>query len=195
MTGAVAGPYPERAIQLVVPFPPGGPADIVARPLAEKLSAALGQPIVVVNKPGASGTVGAAFVVESRARRLHAADRHQQRIDDEPGLYAQAALRSVEDFAPITTVILFPNVLVVNKDLPVKTAQDLVALTLLEAGQDQLRHQRHRQHQPPHYRALPRLDQGSSSITSPTGRRAGHDRSDRAVRSRRCSRPCRHPPV
>jgi tripartite-type tricarboxylate transporter receptor subunit TctC len=62
MAGAVAAPYPERTIQIVVPFPPGGPSDVVARPLAERLSVALGQPIVVVNKPGASGTIGAALV-------------------------------------------------------------------------------------------------------------------------------------
>jgi tripartite-type tricarboxylate transporter receptor subunit TctC len=134
MTGAVAGPYPERAIQLVVPFPPGGPADIVARPLAEKLSAALGQPIVVVNKPGASGTVGAAFVSKAEPDGYTLLMGTSNELTMSPGLYRKLPYDPSKDFAPITTVILFPNVLVVNKDLPVKTAQDLVALTLSKPG-------------------------------------------------------------
>jgi tripartite-type tricarboxylate transporter receptor subunit TctC len=134
MTGAVAGPYPERAIQLVVPFPPGGPADIVARPLAEKLSAALGQPIVVVNKPGASGTVGAAFVSKAEPDGYTLLMGTSNELTMSPGLYRKLPYDPSKDFAPITTVILFPNVLVVNKDLPVKTAQDLVALTLSNPG-------------------------------------------------------------
>ena len=134
MTGAVAGSYPERAIQLVVPFPPGGPADIVARPLAEKLSAALGQPIVVVNKPGASGTVGAAFVSKAEPDGYTLLMGTSNELTMSPGLYRKLPYDPSKDFAPITTVILFPNVLVVNKDLPVKTAQDLVALTLSKPG-------------------------------------------------------------
>jgi tripartite-type tricarboxylate transporter receptor subunit TctC len=134
MTGAVAGPYPERAIQLVVPFPPGGPADIVARPLAEKLSAALGQPIVVVNKPGASGTVGAAFVSKAEPDGYTLLMGTSNELTMSPGLYRKLPYDPSKDFAPITTVILFPNVLVVNNDLPVKTAQDLVALTLSKPG-------------------------------------------------------------
>lgn len=134
MTGALAGPYPERAIQLVVPFPPGGPADIVARPLAEKLSAALGQPIVVVNKPGASGTVGAAFVSKAEPDGYTLLMGTSNELTMSPGLYRKLPYDPSKDFAPITTVILFPNVLVVNKDLPVKTAQDLVALTLSKPG-------------------------------------------------------------
>ena len=64
---ASAETYPDRPIHLVVPFPPGGPADIVARPLAERLSAVLGQPVVVLNKAGASGAIGAAFVAKADA--------------------------------------------------------------------------------------------------------------------------------
>ena len=134
MTGAVAGPYPDRAIQLVVPFPPGGPADIVARPLAEKLSAALGQPIVVVNKPGASGTVGAAFVSKAEPDGYTLLMGTSNELTMSPGLYRKLPYDPSKDFAPITTVILFPNVLVVNKDLPVKTAQELVALTRSKPG-------------------------------------------------------------
>jgi tripartite-type tricarboxylate transporter receptor subunit TctC len=126
--------YPERAIQLIVPFPPGGPADIVARPLVEKLSVALGQPVVVVNKPGASGTTGAAFVAKADPDGYTLLMGTSNELTMSPGLYSQLPYNPTKDFAPITTVILFPNVLVVNKDLPIKTAQDLVSFTRGKPG-------------------------------------------------------------
>jgi tripartite-type tricarboxylate transporter receptor subunit TctC len=135
VTVAMAGPYPERAIQMVVPFPPGGPADVVARPLAERLSAALGQPIVVVNKPGASGTIGAALVAKAEPDGYTLLMGTSNELTMSPGLYSKLPYDPAKDFAPVTTVIRFPNVLVVNKDLPVATAQDLVALTRSKPGQ------------------------------------------------------------
>jgi len=135
VTVAMAGPYPERAIHMVVPFPPGGPADVVARPLAERLSAALGQPIVVVNKPGASGTIGAALVSKAEPDGYTLLMGTSNELTMSPGLYSKLPYDPAKDFAPITTVIRFPNVLVVNRDLPVSTAQDLVALTRSKPGQ------------------------------------------------------------
>lgn len=126
--------YPERTVQLVVPFPPGGPADIVARPLAEKLSISLGQPVVVVNKSGASGTAGAAFVAKADPDGYTLLMGTSNELTMSPGLYSKLPYNPTKDFAPITTVILFPNVLVVNKDLPIKTAQDLVVLTRAKPG-------------------------------------------------------------
>ena len=126
--------YPERTIQLVVPFPPGGPADIVARPLAEKLSGVLGQAVVVVNKSGASGTAGAAFVAKADPDGYTLLMGTSNELTMSPGLYSKLPYNPTKDFVPITTVILFPNVLVVNKDLPIKTAQDLVALTRAKPG-------------------------------------------------------------
>jgi tripartite-type tricarboxylate transporter receptor subunit TctC len=134
MAGAVAAPYPERTIQIVVPFPPGGPSDVVARPLAERLSVALGQPIVVVNKPGASGTIGAALVSKAEPDGYTLLMGTSNELTMSPGLYSKLPYDPGKDFAPITTVIRFPNVLVVNKDLPVATAQDLVALTRSNPG-------------------------------------------------------------
>jgi tripartite-type tricarboxylate transporter receptor subunit TctC len=134
MAGAVAAPYPERTIQIVVPFPPGGPSDVVARPLAERLSVALGQPIVVVNKPGASGTIGAALVSKAEPDGYTLLMGTSNELTMSPGLYSKLPYNPGKDFAPITTVIRFPNVLVVNKDLPVATAQDLVALTRSNPG-------------------------------------------------------------
>jgi tripartite-type tricarboxylate transporter receptor subunit TctC len=125
----MAGSYPDRPVHLVVPFPPGGPADIVARALAEKLSARLSQPVIVINKSGASGTVGAAFVAKSDHDGYTLLMGTSNELTMSPGLYSQLPYDPARDFEPITTVILFPNVLVVNKDLPVQTAQDLVAMT------------------------------------------------------------------
>jgi tripartite-type tricarboxylate transporter receptor subunit TctC len=131
---ATAGPYPDRPVHLIVPFPPGGPADIVARPLSEKLSVALGQPVVVINKSGASGTAGAAFVAKSDPDGYTLLMGTSNELTMSPGLYSQLPYDPARDFEPITTVILFPNVLVVNKDLPIRTAQDLVAMTRSNPG-------------------------------------------------------------
>lgn len=131
---ALAETYPDRAIHLVVPFPPGGPADIVARPLAERLTAALGQPVVVFNKAGASGTIGAAFVAKADPDGYTLLLGTSNELTMSPGLYAKLPYNPDRDFAPVTTVILFPNVLVVNKDLPIHSAQELVALTRSKPG-------------------------------------------------------------
>jgi tripartite-type tricarboxylate transporter receptor subunit TctC len=130
----IAATYPDRPIHLVVPFPPGGPADIVARPLAEKLAAVLGQPVVVLNKAGASGTIGAAYVAKADPDGYTLLLGTSNELTMSPGLYSKLPYNPIHDFVPISTVILFPNVLVVNKDLPVHSAQDLVALTRAKPG-------------------------------------------------------------
>jgi tripartite-type tricarboxylate transporter receptor subunit TctC len=130
----MAGSYPDHPVHLIVPFPPGGPADIVARPLSEKLSIALGQPVVVINKSGASGTTGATFVAKSDPDGYTLLMGTSNELTMSPGLYSQLPYDPSHDFEPITTVILFPNVLVVNKDLAVRSAQDLVAMTRSNPG-------------------------------------------------------------
>ena len=130
----IAETYPDRPIHLVVPFPPGGPADIVARPLAERLAVVLGQPVVVLNKAGASGTIGAAYVAKADPDGYTLLLGTSNELTMSPGLYSKLPYDPIHDFVPISTVILFPNVLVVNKDLPVHSAQDLVALTQAKPG-------------------------------------------------------------
>jgi tripartite-type tricarboxylate transporter receptor subunit TctC len=126
---ALAQTYPDRPIHLVVPFPPGGPADIVARPLAEGLAATLGQPVVVNNKPGASGTLGAAFVAKADPDGYTLLMGTSNELTMSPGLFDQLPYDPGRDFAPISTTVVFPNVLVVNRDLPIHTAKELVAAT------------------------------------------------------------------
>lgn len=121
--------YPDRPIQLIVPFPPGGPADIVARPMAESLSRVLGQPVVVLNKSGASGTIGAAFVAKAAPDGYTLLMGTSNELTMSPGLFAELPYDPSRDFAPVSTTVLFPNVLVVNKELPIHTAKELVDAT------------------------------------------------------------------
>ncbi len=134
LAGVLAQSYPDRPIRLVVPFRPAVRPIIVARPLAERLSAVLGQPVVVDNKSGASGTLGASFVAKEKPDGYTLLLGTSNELTMSPGLYPKLPYDPSRDFAPITTVILFPNVLVVNKDLPIKSALDLVALTKSKPG-------------------------------------------------------------
>jgi tripartite-type tricarboxylate transporter receptor subunit TctC len=132
---ASAQTYPDHPIQLIVPFPPGGPADIVARPLAEGLSRTLRQPVVVLNKSGASGTIGAAFVAKAQADGYTLLLGTSNELTMSPGLLDQLPYDPGRDFAPVSTAVLFPNVLVVGKDLPIHTAKELVDATRAHPNQ------------------------------------------------------------
>lgn len=132
---ARAQAYPDRAIQLIVPFPPGGPADIVARPLAEGLSRELGQAVVVVNKSGASGTIGAAFVAKAQPDGYTLLMGTSNELTMSPGLYDQLPYDPRRDFAPVSTTVSFPNVLVIEKDLPIRTTKELVDATRAHPNQ------------------------------------------------------------
>jgi tripartite-type tricarboxylate transporter receptor subunit TctC len=123
---AHAQAWPARAIHLVVPYPPGGPVDVSARLVAPKLQQALGQPVVVENRAGAGGNIGAEHVAKS------AADCHTLFMGAiathaiNPALYPNFPYDPVRDFRHIALVVQVPNVLVVNNELPVRTVQDLV---------------------------------------------------------------------
>ncbi|WP_291386487.1 MULTISPECIES: Bug family tripartite tricarboxylate transporter substrate binding protein [Achromobacter] len=124
--GAAAAQYPERAIKLVVPYSAGGAADAQARLVAQKLGDRLGQTVVVENKPGASGTIGAASVAHA------AADGYTLLYDAtafaiNPSLYKKLSYDSRRDFAPISLVSLTPNLLVVPAKAPYHGIGDLTA--------------------------------------------------------------------
>ena len=133
-SGQAPGAYPNRPVKLVVPFPPGGPLDIVGRTIADKLSQAWGQSIVVDNKPGAGGNIGADHVAKSPADGytilMGALSTHAVN----PSLYAKMPYDAVKDFAPITLVAVTPNVLVVNAALPVNSAKEFVAYAKANSG-------------------------------------------------------------
>ena len=134
--GAVfAQSYPVKPIRLVVPFPPGGPADSVARVLAQKLTEVIGQNVVVDNRAGATGTIGAGLVAKSPPDGYTLLLGTSNELAMSPGLFDKLPYDPVKDFAPLSNVINFPNILVVNPHLPARTVAELVALARAKPGQ------------------------------------------------------------
>ncbi|NDP42504.1 MAG: tripartite tricarboxylate transporter substrate binding protein [Aromatoleum sp.] len=126
--------FPSKPVKLVVPFPPGGPLDVIGRSIAQKLTEAWGQSVVVDNRPGAGGNIGADLVAKSPpdgytvvmgALSTHAVN---------PSLYPTMPYDAVRDFAPITLVATTPNVLVINPSLPVNSVKELIAYAKANPG-------------------------------------------------------------
>ncbi|MDB5812124.1 MAG: hypothetical protein JWN94_4246 [Betaproteobacteria bacterium] len=132
---AFAQTYPSKPVRLVVPFPPGGPADSVARILAQKLSDALAQQVVVDNRAGATGTIGAGIVAKSPPDGYTLLLGTSNELAMSPGLYEKLPYDPTRDFTPLSNVINFPNILVVNPHLPAQKLADLVALARAKPGQ------------------------------------------------------------
>ena len=129
---ALSQPYPTKPVRLVVGWPPGGAADGVARPLALKLTEALGRPVVVENRPGATGTIGATLVAKSPADGYTLLHGSSNELVLSP--YEKMPYDPVDDFAPVSTVISFPSVLVVHPSLPVKSVKELIAFMRARPG-------------------------------------------------------------
>ena len=127
--------YPDQAIKIIVPFPAGGTTDVLARVLAAKLSERVGQPVVVDNRSGAGGTIGAAVVAKSPPDGytfvLGTFGTHAVNfaLTDKPPYHP------LNDFSPVTTVAEVPNVLVVSSKSPYKTLADLIAAAKAKPGQ------------------------------------------------------------
>jgi tripartite-type tricarboxylate transporter receptor subunit TctC len=131
---APAQGYPAKPIHFIVPYPAGGPLDTVARLLGAKLSESTKQPVVVDNKPGAGGNIGADFVAKSPpdgytilmgAVATHAIN---------PTLYASIPYDPVRDFIPVTQVASTPNVLVVNPSVPASNVREFIAYAKANPG-------------------------------------------------------------
>ncbi|MFO1312242.1 MAG: tripartite tricarboxylate transporter substrate binding protein [Burkholderiales bacterium] len=131
---AQAPAYPTKPVKLVVPFPPGGSLDIAGRLIAQKLTEMWGQSVVVENKPGAGGNIGADFVAKSPPDGytilLGALSTHAVN----PSLYKTMPYDAAKDFAPITLIAITPNVLVVNASLPVNSAKEFIAYAKANPG-------------------------------------------------------------
>ena len=134
-TSVSAQSYPTRPIRLVVPFPAGGTTDILAREAGERLSATLGQPVVVDNRPGAGGNIGADLVAKSASDgyTLLMATVGTHAIN--PSLYSKMPYDHIKDFAPVVLVAGVPNVLEVTSSLPVNSVADLIKLAKEKPGQ------------------------------------------------------------
>jgi tripartite-type tricarboxylate transporter receptor subunit TctC len=126
--------YPEKSIHIVVGFPPGGPSDIVARVLGQKLAESLGKAVVVENVPGAAGNIGADRVAKAALDGYTLALANQAAIVVNPALY-KLPYDPVKDFAPISQVVVSALVVVVHPSLPAKNMRELVALAKARPGE------------------------------------------------------------
>jgi len=132
---AVAQTFPSKPARLIVPFPPGGPLDAVGRLLAQQLSERWGQSVVVENKPGAGGNIGADFVAKSPPDGYTVVMGTLSTHAVNPSLYARMPYDAQKDFVPITRVAITPNVLVVNPALPVNSVAELIAYAKAHPGE------------------------------------------------------------
>ncbi len=131
--GAQGSAWPSRPIRFIVPLPPGGANDLLARVFAERLQAALGQPVVVENKPGAGGNVGTEFVAKQPADGytiLLSSNTHVLNVS----FFAKLPYDPIRDFEPVTLVATIPFVLTVNPNLPVHTMKEFLAYARAHPG-------------------------------------------------------------
>ena len=131
---APAPTYPTKPVKLVVPYPPGGPTDIVARLVAQKLSDAMGQQFIIDNRPGAGGNPGAELVARSPAdgyTLVVATTAHAIN----PSLFKNLGYSLAKDFAPVSQLTSGPLVIVANPQLPAKNVAELIALAKSKPGE------------------------------------------------------------
>ena len=134
-TSAVAGAqdYPSKPVRVVVPWPPGGLVDVAGRVVGEKLAAALGQPFLVDNKPGAGGVIGAEMVAKA-APDGYTIALTTSALNMNAALQAKMSFDVARDFEPIAAAAYAPSILVVHPSLGVKSVQELVALAKSRPG-------------------------------------------------------------
>lgn len=126
--------FPDRPVRLLVPYPPGGLVDILARTLQEPLSAALGQPLVIENKPGAAGGIATRFVAQSRPDGYTLVFGNNGPSALLPLIQKEAGYDPVNDFTPISMIAAAPMVLAIHKDVPATNLEDFIAYARQRAG-------------------------------------------------------------
>lgn len=125
--------FPDKPIRFIVPFPPGGGNDILARLLAPKLSESLGQPVVIDNRAGAGGNIGTDLAAKSAPDGYTIVIASNQ-VTMNPALYAKLPFDIEKDFAPIALAASVPMVLVVNPSVPAGSVKELIALAKADPG-------------------------------------------------------------
>ncbi|WP_431511856.1 Bug family tripartite tricarboxylate transporter substrate binding protein [Variovorax sp. DAIF25] len=137
-TGAPALAQQQRPIRLVVPYAAGGPIDVTARALAERVRDTLGGPVIIDNKPGAGGNIGADIVAKAAPDGLTIGIAATATNAVNPWLYSKMPFNAATDFAPITQMVRVPNVLVMNAEtaqrLKIATLKDLIAYAKANPG-------------------------------------------------------------
>ena len=130
---AMAQTYPAKPLVMVVPFPPGGPTDLVARVLAQKMSEQMGQSIVIDNKPGANGNIAAAMVSKAAADG-HTLLYNTSSITLSPALYKSLSYDVQKNLAPVALTAVVPLALVVNPAVPVNNVREFIAYAKANPG-------------------------------------------------------------
>ena len=130
---AAAQAFPTKPVRWIVPFPPGGPADLLARGVGQKLGEMWGQAVVVENKPGAAGNLGVDFAAKSAPDGYTLVVVPTGNIAVNPALFPNLPYKA-SDLAPVTLMATVENVLVVNPGVPAKNLQELVALARAKPG-------------------------------------------------------------
>ena len=131
---ALAQDYPSRPVRLIVPYPPGGNTDIMARAITQELSKGLGQPVVIDNRGGAATVIGSDLLAKAAPdgyTLILSTSSHAINVS----LYRKLPFDAVADFAPISLVASMPNILVVNPSMPAKSLKELIALAKAKPGQ------------------------------------------------------------
>ena len=129
-----AQPYPAKPIRMILAFPPGGPTDIVARVLAQKLTEQMGQQVIVDNKPGAGGNIGAELAARA-PNDGYTMFYNTSAIVINPALYGKASYDTLKDFVPVALTAAIPMVLVVHPSLPARNMKEFVDLVKSKPGQ------------------------------------------------------------
>jgi tripartite-type tricarboxylate transporter receptor subunit TctC len=130
-----ADAYPSKPIRLIVPFPPGGPADVLARLVGDKIGVLMGQAIVVDNRPGAAGNIGMALGAKAAADGYTLVLAPAGNLTVNPSLYHNVPYDVGKDFAPVTVVAAVPNILVVHPSIPARNLTEFIAYAKAHPGE------------------------------------------------------------
>ena len=131
---AAAQPYPNRPIKLIVPFPAGGPPDVIARIVADSMSTRLGQSVVVDNRPGAGATIGTRSVANAEPDGHTLLFASTTSLSIGPALFKNLDYDPVKSFTPVAGISIGPMVVVLHPSVPAKTVQELVAYAKVNPG-------------------------------------------------------------
>jgi len=133
-TSAWAQPYPTKPVRVIVPWPPGGGTDVVARTVAQKMTEILGQPLIVDNRAGATGIIGADLVAKAPADGYTVLITIASHAIN-PTLYAKLPYDTLNDLAPVSLLAEYPFVITVHPSLPAKTLREFIAVAKARSGQ------------------------------------------------------------
>lgn len=134
LPGTAGAQYPDRQLRLVVPFAPGGPTDLIARLVAAKMAESMGRPILVENRGGAGGTIGAAESLRSPPDGYTMMFHNVSTAAITPFVYRKLSYDTARDFVPVSRLVDVPNVLIANREVPAKNLKEFIAYAKANPG-------------------------------------------------------------